>query len=111
MSKEIKEQEKKVDINEASIDKEVLDILSNEEMFETLLDDKLVKRFILNCFCEMLSEMGKLKKEICGLSNVITVCSADKINKYLKEVDTGIKEEEARQAVAEKIAEGHKKKK
>ena len=89
----------------------MLDILKNEDLLATLSDDKLVKRFILNCFCEMLSEFNKLENEIKGLSNVLTMCSADKISRYLKEVESGIESETARQEVAQKVAEGHKKKK
>ena len=35
----------------------------------------------------MLSEFNKLENEIKGLSNVLTMCSADKISRYLKEVE------------------------
>lgn len=104
-------EEKQLKIETAGIDKEVLDILKNEDLLATLSDDKLVKRFILNCFCEMLSEFNKLENEIKGLSNVLTMCSADKISRYLKEVENGIESETARQEVAQKVAEGHKKKK
>lgn len=102
---------KKVEVTEAKIDKDVLDIMKNEDVLLALSDDKQIKRVILNCFCEFLSEIKQLRKEFDDFSQMISVVSADKLNEFFKEVRAGVEKEKTRLNVQEKIKKGHQKSK
>ena len=105
------ENEKKevVDVKPAGIDKEVLDVMKHEDILEAISDDKQVKRLILNCFCEFLSEIKDLRKEFDNFMQTISVCSADKLMGFFKEVQKNVVDEENRIELQEKIKESHKK--
>lgn len=96
----------KVELSDAKIDKEVLDILKSENVLASLEDPKMVRRLELNCFCEFLSEMQKLTAKVEKFSMFIRMCGADKLNDYFHELRTNISNEEKLQ---EKIHAGHKK--
>ena len=102
---------KKVEITEGKIDKDVLDVLKNEDILSAISDDRQVKRLILNCFCEFLSEIKDLRKEFDEFSQMISVCSADKLADFFKELQKNVGEEEKRQNVEKKISQSHKKSK
>lgn len=106
---ENKENTQKPQVTEAKIDKDVLDIMKNEDVLTALKDDVLIKRVILNCFCEFLSEIKSLRKEFDEFSQMISVCSADKLADFFKELHSNVAQEEKRIAVREKIAQSHKK--
>lgn len=108
---ENKENVKKVEITEAKIDKDVLDIMKNEDILATMEDDKQVKRLILNCFCEFLSEIKGLRRDFDEFSQMISVCSADKLADFFKELHGNIAQEEKRIELKEKMAKSHKKSK
>jgi hypothetical protein len=108
---ENKENVKKVEITEAKIDKDVLDIMKNEDILATMEDDKQVKRLILNCFCEFLSEIKGLRRDFDEFSQMISVCSADKLADFFKELHGNIAQEEKRIELKEKMAQSHKKSK
>lgn len=100
---------KKVETTEAKIDKDVLDVLKNEDILKAISDDKQVKRLILNCFCEFLSEIKDLRKEFDEFSQMISVCSADKLADFFKELHSNVAQEEKRIELQEKISQSHKK--
>ena len=102
---------KKVETTEAKIDKDVLDVLKNEDILKAISDDKQVKRLILNCFCEFLSEIKDLRKEFDEFSQMISVCSADKLADFFKELHSNVAQEEKRIELQEKISQSHKKSK
>lgn len=102
---------KKVEITEGKIDKDVLDVLKSEDILSAISDDRQVKRLILNCFCEFLSEIKDLRKEFDEFSQMISVCSADKLADFFKELQKNVGEEEKRQNVQKKISQSHKKSK
>jgi hypothetical protein len=106
---ENKEDIKKVEITEAKIDKDVLDIMKNEDILATVGDDKQVKRLILNCFCEFLSEIKGLRRDFDEFSQMISVCSADKLADFFKELHGNISQEEKRIELQEKMSKSHKK--
>lgn len=106
---ENKEKETKVQVTEAKIDKDVLDIMKNEDILATMEDDKQVKRLILNCFCEFLSEIKGLRRDFDEFSQMISVCSADKLADFFKELHGNIAKEEKRIELREKIAKSHQK--
>lgn len=108
---ENKEKETKVEVTEAKIDKDVLDVMKNENILEALSDDKQVKRLILNCFCEFLSEIKGLRKDFDEFSQMISVCSADKLADFFKELHSNVSQEEKRMELREKIAKSHQKSK
>lgn len=106
---ENKEKETKVQVTEAKIDKDVLDIMKNEDILASMEDDTQVKRLILNCFCEFLSEIKGLRRDFDEFSQMISVCSADKLADFFKELHGNIAQEEKRLEIREKIAKSHQK--
>jgi len=102
------ENEKKV-VNEGKIDKEVLDVLSQEDILSALSDDKQIKRVVLNCFCEFLSEIRGLRSQFEEFSQMISVCSADKLASFFKELQKNVGEEVKREELQDKIKQSHKK--
>lgn len=96
-------------IERADIDVDVLELMNDEEILASLKDDKLVKRFELNCFCELLSQIKSLQEQIDGLNSTLTICSVDKLNRFFKEVETNIEEEKKIAKIEQKIGESHKK--
>lgn len=99
----------KVETTDAKIDKDVLDVMKNEDILTALGDDKQVKRLILNCFCEFLSEIKGLRKDFDEFSQMISVCSADKLADFFKELHSNVAKEEKRLELRDKIAQSHKK--
>ena len=106
---ENKEKVTKVETTDAKIDKDVLDIMKNEDVMASISDDKQVKRLILNCFCEFLSEIKGLRRDFDEFSQMISVCSADKLADFFKELHSNVAKEEKRLELRDKIAQSHKK--
>lgn len=106
---ENEEKNKKPQVSEAKIDKDVLDIMKNEDVLKALSDDKQIKRVILNCFCEFLSEIKDLKREFEEFSQMISVCSADKLADFFKELKSNVSQEQKRIELHEKMSQSHKK--
>ena len=107
MNEEVKEQ--KIEVTGGKIDTETLDALKEEDILTAISDDKQVKRLILNCFCEFLSEVRGLRSQFEEFSQMISVCSADKLSNFFKELQKNVGEEEKRIELQEKIKESHKK--
>ena len=99
----------KVETTDAKIDKDVLDVMKNEDILTAIGDDKQVKRLILNCFCEFLSEIKGLRRDFDEFSQMISVCSADKLADFFKELHSNVAKEEKRLELRDKIAQSHKK--
>lgn len=110
-NEKIEEKETKVDVKEGKIDKDVLDVMKDEDVLKALGDDKQIKRVILNCFCEFLSEIRQLRKEFDEFSQMISVCSADKLADFFKELQSNVSQETKRLNVKEKISKSHLKSK
>ena len=108
---ENKEKVTKVETTDAKIDKDVLDIMHNEEVMASISDDKQVKRLILNCFCEFLSEIKGLRRDFDEFAQMISVCSADKLADFFKELHGNVAQEEKRLELRDKIAKSHQKSK
>lgn len=105
------EKNEKIEVTQESIDKDVLDIMKNEDVLTAISDDKQVKRLVLNCFCEFLSEIKGLRKEIEEFGQMISICSAEKIANFFKELQNNVENEEKRLELQEKMSESHKKSK
>ena len=101
----------KVETTDAKIDKDVLDVMKNEDILTPIGDDKQVKRLILNCFCEFLSEIKGLRRDFDEFSQMISVCSADKLADFFKELHGNVAQEEKRLELRDKIAKSHQKSK
>ena len=108
---ENKEKVTKVETTDAKIDKDVLDIMKNDEVMASISDDKQVKRLILNCFCEFLSEIKGLRRDFDEFAQMISVCSADKLADFFKELHGNVAQEEKRLELRDKIAKSHQKSK
>ena len=108
---ESKKNVKKVETTDAKIDKDVLDIMKNDEILSSMSDDKQIKRLILNCFCEFLSEIKGLRRDFDEFSQMISVCSADKLADFFKELHGNVAQEEKRQELHKKMSQSHQKSK
>ena len=108
---ENKEKVTKVETTDAKIDKDVLDIMKNDEILSSMSDDKQIKRLILNCFCEFLSEIKGLRRDFDEFSQMISVCSADKLADFFKELHGNVAQEEKRQELHKKMSQSHQKSK
>lgn len=97
------------EIKRADIDIDVKELMNDEEILASLEDEKMVRRFELNCFCELVSQLGELQKQVDALCSTVTMCAADKLNKFFKEVDTNIQTEKKIATIEKKIGESHKK--
>jgi hypothetical protein len=106
---ESKENVTKIETNDAKIDKDVLDVMKNEDILSAISDDKQIKRLILNCFCEFLSEIKGLRRDFDEFSQMISVLSADKLADFFKELQGNVSKEEKRLELQEKISQSHKK--
>lgn len=107
MAEEVKNE--KIEVSGGKIDAEVLDVLKQEDILKAISDDKQVKRLILNCFCEFLSEIRGLRSQFEEFSQMISVCSADKLASFFKELQKNVAVEEKNIELQEKIKESHKK--
>lgn len=103
------EEKNEVKVTPAKIDKEVLDIMKQEDILEAIKDEKQLSRLKLNLFCEFLSEVRELRKEFDDFMQMISVCSADKVANFFKELGKNVAEEEKRLELQEKIKKSHKK--
>lgn len=102
---------KEIQVQTGSIDKDVLDIMKDKDFLTALGSEIETKRVILNCFCEFLSEIKGLRNDINELTDLITVCSAEKVGDYFKELQKNVKNEQKRLELEEKIHQSHKKSK
>lgn len=94
-----------------TIDKEVLDIMKDDEILAAISDETQKNRLILNCFCEFLSQIRELRKAFDEFSQMISVCSADKIAMFFKELQKNVADEEKRIDLQEKLKKSHRKSK
>lgn len=96
-----------IEVKTATIDKDVLDIMKQEDVLSALKNEKDMKRLELNFACEMLSTIKELNNAINDLMNVLTVCSADKLTEFFKEVKKNVAGEEKRIDLQNKIKKSH----
>lgn len=100
-----------IKVTGGSIDKEVLDVMKQEDILKAVSDKKQVARLVLNCFAELLSEVSGLKKDLDETLSILSITYGDKIDSFYKGVQENVKVEEKRQQVQEKIHADHKKSK
>lgn len=97
--------------NNGKIDKDVLEVMKEEDILKAFSDEKQIKRVILNCFCEFLSEIKGLRSQVEDLVHTMTICSTDKLQSFFKELKTNVEDEEKRIDLQEKIKKSHQKSK
>lgn len=105
------ENNEKIKVESAGIDKDVLDIMTQEDVLKAISDETQMKRFELNFFCEFLSEIKGLRKDFDEFSQMISVCSAEKLADFFKELQGNVAQEQKRMELQEKMAQSHKKSK
>lgn len=101
----------KIKVESAGIDKDVLDIMTQEDVLKAISDETQMKRFELNFFCEFLSEIKGLRKDFDEFSQMISVCSAEKLADFFKELQGNVAQEQKRMELQEKMSRSHKKSK
>lgn len=101
----------KVEVKKSGIDKDVLDIMTQDDVLSAIENERELRRFELNCFCEFLSEIKELRKEFDEFMQMISVCSADKIGKFFTELQKNVDKEEKLIELQDKIEKSHKKSK
>ena len=101
------EQEKKVEVKGGAIDTDVLQIMKEEDVLKAISDDTQIKRVILNCVCEMYGEIKAMNSAFEELMKIVSVCSADKLTGFFKEVQKNVADETARLNVQKKIQKSH----
>ena len=105
------ENNEKIKVENAGIDKDVLDIMTQEDVLKAISDETQMKRFELNFFCEFLSEIKGLRKDFDEFSQMISVCSAEKLADFFKELQGNVAQEQKRMELQEKMSQSHKKSK
>ena len=104
MSEEIKKEQ-----NEGKIDQAIKEVLNGEDVLMALSSDTQVKRFILNAFCEMLSQMQELRSSVDQLVNTINMVSQDKLTAFFKELSDNVKAEESKVKTLNQVKKSHQK--
>lgn len=103
------ENSQKVKIEDAGIDKEVVEELAKENIFHSLTDEKQIRRAELNFYCEMLAELDHLDQSMNNLVNILTICSNKQITEFFTGVSNKLKEEQKIKNVEKIIEKSHKK--
>lgn len=96
-----------IKVTQATIDKDVLDIMKQKDVLDTLKSERDMKRLELNFACEMLSTVKELSTALNDLMNVLTICSADKLTEFFKEVKKNVTGEQKRVELQNKIKKSH----
>lgn len=103
------EKKSEIQTTGGKIDRDVLDVMKQDDILTAISDPKQANRLILNCFCEFLSEIKGLRADFDEFMQMISVCSSDKLTAFFKELQKNVADEEVRQDVQRKISQSHKK--
>lgn len=103
------EKKKQPEIQEAGIDKDVLEKMVKENVLTATKDDIQMNRVMLNCMCEMLSQFQQMNKAFAEFSNILSICGADKLTDFFKKLKVNVDNEVTRQNVQKQIKKSHKK--
>ena len=100
-------EEKKNNVSGGELDAEALQIMKEEDVLKAISDDTQIKRVILNCVCELYGEIKNMNTAFEELMKVVSVCSADKLSMFFKEVQKNVSEETQRLNLQKKIKKSH----
>lgn len=103
--------EQKLEIKQASIDTDILEIMKQEDFAKSMDDPILFKRYELNYLAENLSLMHQVEKMIETLVNVVTMAYAKPLAEYYNHAEDNVKEEEKVQKTMKIIGKSHLKSK
>ena len=98
---------KEIEVKNAGIDPDVLDIMKQKDILDTLKDEKFSKRAELNFFAEMLSSVKDMNNAFGEFMNFLTMVSADKLKSFFKELQNNVEDEETRVKLQENIKKSH----
>jgi hypothetical protein len=85
---------KKLEIDEADIDKEVIDKAIRENIINKLDNETDMNRIILNALCELLVELRHLRDYTKEFSQMLSVCSAPKMQDFFIKVNKNLQREQ-----------------
>jgi len=74
-----------------------------------LSNEKQMRRTELNYYCEFLSSLREMNKNLSELHNTINMLGEDKLMAYFKEVNENFRKEEANAKCRKKVSMEHQK--
>lgn len=98
-----------VKVTGGKIDRDVLEVMKQDDILSAISDEKQANRLILNCFCELLSEIKGMRQDFDEFMQMISVCSSDKLTSFFKELQQNVADETKRLELQDKIKQSHKK--
>ena len=103
--------QKELKVTPATIDKDVLEemVATDEQIKATMENPKLLKRAVLNGFCEMFAQIKELRVAIEEQNNILTTAFHKNIAEWLGKIDKNVEKEEKIQQLKKKIGQSHKK--
>ncbi len=105
--------EKKNDLNikPAGIDKDNLILMREKDFAESVKDDKLMKRFELNFYAEILSLLTELQKDVELTNDVLTMAFSKELQDFYAEQVKAVNHEKAMKIVEQSHQKSQKVKK
>lgn len=102
-------EEKNQAVQQAEIDKDVIDELVKKNALDGIKDQRQINRVMLNFMCELLSELKHLNQAIDSYNELLTVVSSDKLQDFFLNFRSNVEAAQKEDALQEKIHADHKK--
>ena len=106
--KSVKEEKENV-VEFANIDKDILEIALNDNVYETMQDSVKRKRVIVNFLAEFLSSLKAIDKNMDEVAKDITICTSDKVLDFFIKTKDNIEKEENKQKAKAIVEQSHQK--
>ena len=103
------EETKKIEVEDAGIDREIVEELAKENILNSLTDDKQIRRVEINFYCEMLAELKNLDNSVGNLVNIFSICANKQLTEFFSGVNDNIKKEQVKKNVQNIVEKSHKK--
>ena len=88
------EEEKKIEVKDDGINKDLLKKIVDEENLKAVKDGKLTQRALVNAFVELAEQVEEMNKIISSLYNVLTTVTGPFLGDWLYELNQNILKEE-----------------
>lgn len=88
------EEEKKIEVKDDGINKDLLKKIVDEETLKAVKDGKLTQRALVNAFVELAEQVEEMNKIISSLYNVLTTVTGPFLGDWLYELNQNILKEE-----------------